>query len=93
MLPSDFQNLIVWSLLPEVIILPEKIMLDYNNTPSEIKRKLASSEDTPADVLEKLSKDSDRTIRAKVASNPNTPTEVLLELGRANASKFWGKMR
>ena len=56
-------------------------MLDYNNTPAEIKRKIASAEDTPADILQELSKDSDRTVRAKVASNPNTPTEVLLKLG------------
>lgn len=56
-------------------------MLDYNNTSPEIKRNIASAEDTPADILEKLSSDSDRTVRALVASNPNTPTEVLFNLG------------
>lgn len=56
-------------------------MLDYNNTSPEIKRKIAAAEDTPADILQKLSSDSDRTVRALVANNPNTPTEVLFKLG------------
>lgn len=35
-------------------------MLDSNTSP-EAKRKLAETDDTPADILEELSKDSDRT--------------------------------
>lgn len=55
-------------------------MLDPNTSP-EARRKLAEADDTPADILEELSKDSDRTTLALVASNPNTPMEVLARLG------------
>jgi uncharacterized membrane-anchored protein YhcB (DUF1043 family) len=57
-------------------------MFDCKNTPPEIKKKLACAEDTSVEVLQQLSKDSDREIRSLVASNPNTPTEILLKLGK-----------
>ena len=41
---------------------------------------LARSEDTSADVLIKLSKHKDVSIRWEVAGNPNTPMEVLEKL-------------
>ena len=56
-------------------------MFDNHNTSPESKRKLAEAENTTAEVLEQLSKDSDRTIRTLVASNPNTSMEVLVNLG------------
>lgn len=40
-------------------------MLDPNTSP-EARRKLAEANDTSADILEELSKDSDRTIRTLV---------------------------
>lgn len=55
-------------------------MIDYENASIEIKRNLAASEDTPADVLAELSDDSDEYILKLIASNPNTPIEVLLRL-------------
>lgn len=57
-------------------------MSDYKNPKLETKRKLASIEDTPVEILQELSKDSDRTIRSLVAGNPITPTEILIELGK-----------
>ncbi|HAX78427.1 MAG TPA: hypothetical protein DCY88_22020 [Cyanobacteria bacterium UBA11372] len=56
-------------------------MLDYNNAELEDMRAIAQDPSTPADVLQQLSENSDRSIRLLVASNPNTPTEVLLKLG------------
>jgi hypothetical protein len=35
-------------------------MFDYNNTKPEIQKKIASAEDTPVEVLQQVSKDSDR---------------------------------
>ncbi len=55
-------------------------MLNDNTSP-ETRKKLAEANDTPAEILEELSHNSDRTIRTLVASNPNTSTEVLLQLG------------
>ncbi len=55
-------------------------MLDLN-TSTEARRQLAEADDTPADILEELSINSDRSVRALVASNPNTPMEVLVKLG------------
>jgi hypothetical protein len=58
------------------------MMFDYNSNNLEIKRKIAKAEDTPVEVLQKLSRDRDRSIRSLVAGNPNTPIEVLFELGK-----------
>lgn len=44
-------------------------MLDSNTSP-EAKRKLAEADNTTADILEELSRDSDRSICALLASNP-----------------------
>ncbi len=62
-------------------------MLDFNTSP-EARRKLAEADDTPADILEELSRDSDRTIRTLVASNPNTSMETLVNLGRSFAEEI-----
>jgi hypothetical protein len=56
-------------------------MFDYNSNEPEYKRKIASAENTSVNVLQQLSKDSDRDIRLLVASNPNTSIQVLLKLG------------
>ena len=59
-----------------------------DNTSAETRRNLAEDYDTPAEILEQLSKDSDFSIRALVASNPNTPTEVLTLLDRDFATEI-----
>jgi hypothetical protein len=41
------------------------------------KRILASSLETPSDMLEVLSTDPDDATRLRVALNPNTPTSVI----------------
>jgi hypothetical protein len=50
-------------------------MLDPNSS-TEARRKLAEADDTPADILEELSKDSDRTIRSFVAKNAHTSPDT-----------------
>jgi hypothetical protein len=55
-------------------------MFDSNNTDLKIKRKIAAAEDTSVEMLQQLSKDSDREVRSLVAGNPNTPQDILLEL-------------
>ncbi|MCL1475589.1 DUF2336 domain-containing protein [Argonema antarcticum] len=56
-------------------------MLDYRDADLEVKKAIAVALDTPADVLQQLSRDTDASVRSLVASNPNTPTEILLKLG------------
>ncbi|NEP45105.1 MAG: hypothetical protein F6K35_40175, partial [Okeania sp. SIO2H7] len=46
----------------------------------ETRKATATDYNSPPEVLEKLSIDSDRDIRLLVASNPNTDAEVLFEL-------------
>jgi len=49
--------------------------------------KVADNDNTPAEILEKLSNDDNRAVRSSVANNPNTPVEVLKKLADDN---FWG---
>lgn len=56
-------------------------MLDYNNPDPEVRLLIASADNTPAEVLQKLSEDSDSEVRKSAASNPNTPIEILEKLG------------
>ncbi len=59
-----------------------KNKLDYSRRYSpEVRRAIASAENTSAEVLKKLSKDPDAEVRGAVASSPNTPIEILEKLG------------
>lgn len=44
------------------------------------KERVARNTNTPADVLSKLSADSDEYVRYRVAENPSTPADVLTKL-------------
>lgn len=57
-------------------------MLDYQNIAPKVRIQIASSDDTPADVLEKLSNDPASEVRQAVGSNPNTPVTILQKLGQ-----------
>jgi hypothetical protein len=57
-------------------------MLDDNNLDREVRLEVASADDTPAGVLEKLSQDPDSKVRRAVAGNPNTPIAILEKLGK-----------
>lgn len=48
----------------------------------EERIRLAADKNTPANVLEELSKDVDENVRAKVAKNENTSVTVLKELAK-----------
>ncbi len=50
-------------------------MFDDSSTSPEARRKLAESEDTPAEILEQLSIDSDRIVRSCVAKNAHTSAD------------------
>jgi hypothetical protein len=56
-------------------------MLDYTNLDRKSRVLVASSDRTPAEVLEKLSRVRDPEVRKALASNPNTPVKVLEKLG------------
>lgn len=55
-------------------------MLD-DNISAETRKKLVEASDTPAEILEQLSIDSDFSVRTLVASNLNTSMEALVKLG------------
>jgi len=60
---------------PEFVHSPE-----YEEYLTKVHCEMASDPDTPADVLEKLSNDSDKDVRLWVAWNPSTPISILEKL-------------
>ncbi len=57
-------------------------MLNYDSSDVEIRKTIASSDETSAEVLEQLSQDAEAEVRRAVAKNPNTPENILLRLGK-----------
>jgi hypothetical protein len=58
-----------------------EIKLDYNSCNLEIRRAIASADNTSAGMLQKLGQDPDSEVRRAVAGNPNTPIQILEKLG------------
>ena len=54
--------------------------MGFDNTLYMKKRKLAENKNTPKDVLRKLAKNINASIRDLVASHSNTPKDALLHL-------------
>jgi hypothetical protein len=56
-------------------------MSEYSHPDPKVRVVVASDDNAPAGVLEKLSQDPDSEVRRAVAGNPNTPIEILENLG------------
>ena len=54
-----------------------------------IDRLLAKHDNSPAELLEKLSHSSDKTVCRNVAANPNIPRKVLINLAQAFPKSFF----
>ncbi len=68
----------------------ERLRLLATNANPRIRESVASSRNTPADLLELLAGDSDDGVRACVARNETTPCDLLRRLATDTSEKVRG---